>query len=307
MFFRTAPPDDRRGRCADELQTVDVDATVDVPRSEVELRPAVAERDRVEAGVQSSVHELPRCLADVRGHPDRRTSATAQHEREGEPGRVVDDALVRRSAHGRDVREPPAGGMRLEQRAAAFADEDDRLPDRPAPRGRARVDASRRTGRRVAEPLHLEVGEQRAVAARTPGERARILHAEETWTRPVAGSSAHARPSATNEAVASASRVPIGTSWGSGAPDASCACFDTSASPTEHAASTSRTAARQALPITAATVTRWSARSSRTGRTAAPLGRGPIGVARAGSLVPGSGARDSPAIACVVYTVFRDE
>ena len=39
-FLRTPAPDDGRGRRTDELQTVDVDATVGVARGEVELRAA---------------------------------------------------------------------------------------------------------------------------------------------------------------------------------------------------------------------------------------------------------------------------
>ena len=70
--------------------------------------------------MQSSAHELSRRLADVRGDPDRRAPAAPQHEREREPGRVVDDVLVRRSAHWRDVREPTAGRVRLEQCTAAL-------------------------------------------------------------------------------------------------------------------------------------------------------------------------------------------
>lgn len=248
-LLRTSAPDDGRRRRADQLQPMDVDTTVDVSRGEVQLRSAVAEGDRIEARVQASVHELPRRLADVRRDPDRCPAPTSQHKPKRESRRVVGDALVRRAADGRDVGEPSAGRMAL---SSARPPSPTNTIDLPIGLPHENALGSRPGGRDGASPSPFT--SSRARSARSPrgpqanGPASRTRKRQ--LTRPVRGSSAHARPSATNDAVASARTTCAAHPAGSVAPEVSFAFSDSCSSPTEHAAGTRTAATRQALPTT---------------------------------------------------------
>ena len=227
-----------------------VDVSVGMARGEVQPRTGPAERERVEPCVQPSVDEPSRRLPDIRGDPHRLSSTAPQDERERESGGVVGDELVAGPPHGGHVCESAPGGVRLEQRSAAATDEDDRLPDRAAPRRSRGIELCRRASRSTPERLDLEPREQRAVPARTPGEGPRIADKEQAREPSAPGLERPSAPVGDERHRGSGPNSRVVQRAGSARPDASSGpAGSASWSRSEQPVSVSTRPSAQALPL----------------------------------------------------------